>query len=211
MSEKLEIYKKLAEMQEILLATKINKSGKNTHNGARYYELEDLVPPVQLACKKVNCFTYFNFPYDEIIDGYKAELHLINLDDGGKLVFEVPFPVLEKVNNGMNIMQSEGAYLTYLRRYLLLDTFQLIEKEVIDASEQTNDDTTTDTNIKSKGIVMDERPSSLQKVIDKCHEEYSDEECNLQLLKKVSLKMFKNKEITKEERKEIYVYLESKK
>ena len=43
----------------------------------------------------------------------------------------------------MNIMQSEGAYLTYLRRYLLLDTFQLIEKEVIDASEQTNDDTTT--------------------------------------------------------------------
>ena len=176
------------------------------------YELEDLVPPVQLACKKVNCFTYFNFPYDEIIDGYKAELHLINLDDGGKLVFEVPFPVLEKVNNGMNIMQSEGAYLTYLRRYLLLDTFQLIEKEVIDASEQTNDDTTTDTNtVKSKGIVMDERPSSLQKVIDKCHEEYSDEECNLKLLKKVSLKMFKNKEITKAERKEIYEYLESKK
>ena len=206
---KLELYKKLAEMQEILLATKINKSGKNTHTGARYYELEDLVPPVQLACKKVNCLTHFNFPYDEVLDGYKAELHLIDLDDGEKLIFQVPFPVLEKVNNGMNIMQSEGAYLTYLRRYLLLDTFQLIEKEVIDASEQTNDDTTND-GVKSKGIVIEEKPSSLQKVINKCHTEYSEEECNTKLLLKVSLKMFKNKELTKEERKEIYEYLQGK-
>ena len=106
----------------------------------------------------------------------------------------------------MNIMQSEGAYITYLKRYLLLNTFDLMEKEVIDASNWDNTDDTRET----PSIVIDERPSALRKVIEKCHEDYSDEECNPKLLNKVSLRMLKDKEITKQERKEIFEYLKDK-
>jgi hypothetical protein len=206
MSEKMNIHEKLASMQSVLLATKINKSGQNKHNGAKYYELEDLLPPVKIVCKQHNVLTYFNFPYDLTMMGYRAELHLINLDDlNDKLIFEVPYPALEKINNGMNIMQSEGAYLTYLRRYLLLDTFDLLENEIIDASDWDNNDDT-----RTKGVVIDERPSSLQKVIDRCKKDYSEEECDVKLLNKVSLKMFKEKILTKQERTEIFEYLKEK-
>lgn len=202
--EQLNTYEKLASMQTILLATKINKSGINKHNGAKYYELEDLLPPVKIVCKQFNILSFFNFPYDADMMGYRAELHLKDLDSQQELIFEVPYPKLEKINNGMNIMQSEGAYITYLKRYLLLNTFDLIEKEIIDASNWDNDDDTTET------IVIDERPSSLQKVIDRCHQEFSEEECNAKLLNKVSLKMLKENLITKEERKEIFQYLKEK-
>lgn len=198
------IYEKLESMQTILLATKINKSGKNKHNGAEYYELEDLLPPVKIVCKQHNVLTYFNFPYDITMMGYRAELHLINLDNiDNNLIFEVPYPKLEKINNGMNIMQSEGAYITYLKRYLLLNTFDLIEKEIIDASNWDNNDDTRET----PSVVIDERPSALHKVIERCKQEHSDEECDVKLLNKVSLKMFKNKELTKQERTEIFEYL----
>lgn len=209
MSEKkMNIYEKLASMQTILLATKINKSGVNKHNGAKYYELEDLLPPVKIVCKQFNILTYFNFPYSTEIMGYKAELHLRDLDSNEELVFEVPYPELEKINNGMNIMQSEGAYITYLKRYLLLNTFDLLEKEIIDASNWDNNDDTRNINT---AIVIDERPAVLQKVIDRCHKDFSKEECNAKLLNKVSLKMLKENEISKAERKEIFEYLKEKK
>ena len=208
MSEKntneLHIYEKLAEMQNILLSSKIPKSGLNKHNGAKYYELEDLLPVVQIACRQMNVLSFFDFPYDIESMIYKAELHLINLDDlSQELTFNVPFPALEKINNGMNIMQSEGAYITYLKRYLLIDTFQLTEKEVIDSLEQSDEST--------KGIVIEEKPACLDIVIQECHKLYSEEECDVKLLNKVSLKLLKEKRITKTERKEIFEYLKNKK
>lgn len=204
--ENLHIYEKLAEMQNILLSSKIPKSGLNKHNGAKYYELEDLLPVVQIACRQMNVLSFFDFPYDAETMIYKAELHLLNLDDlTQKLTFNVPFPALEKINNGMNIMQSEGAYITYLKRYLLIDTFQLTEKEVIDSLEQSDELTT------ARGIVIEEKPSCLDTVIQACHELYSEEECDVKLLNKVSLKLLKENKITKAERKEIFEYLKNKK
>ena len=199
----MDMYSKLAEMQNILLATKITKSGKNTHNGARYYELEDLLPPVKIVCKQFGILSYFDFPYDKELMNYRALLHLRDLETHEELIFEVPYPVLEKINNGMNIMQSLGAYITYLKRYLLINTFDLMEKEIIDASNWDNDEDT-------RTVVVEEKPASLQKVIDKCKKEYSDEECNPKLLNKVSLKMLRDKEITQRERKEIFEYLKEK-
>lgn len=209
MSEKntMHIYEKLAEMQNILRATKIKKSGKNTHNRSEYHTLGDLLPPVQIACERLNVLTFFDFPYDAEVMRDKAELHLINLDNREEhLVFNVPYPELEKLNNGINIMQSEGAYITYLKRYLLIDTFQLNEEEVIDALESTDEVITNS----SRGIVIEEKPSCLNKVIEECHKLYSEEECDVKLLNKVSLKLLKEKKITKNERKEIFEYLKNK-
>ena len=46
----------------------------------------------------------------------------------------VPMPEVRELNGGMNIMQSEGAYITYLKRYLLTNMFLIMEKDVVDST-----------------------------------------------------------------------------
>lgn len=200
--KEMSIYEKLGKIQLELLEMPIKKSGKNKFSGFEYHELEDLLPPIILLLNKYGMMHYFNFPFDTVAMTQKAQLILKNLTNTHEeIVFDVPFPELESLNKGMNLMQSEGSYITYLKRYLLVNAFGIVEKEIIDATSKA------DNNNESSKIRIEEKPSALQKVIDRCHSDYSEKECNKKLLNNVSLKMFKEKEITKQERQEIYDYL----
>lgn len=216
MSEKIQdmnIYEKLTNMQNDLLETNIPKSGKNKFGGFDYYELDDLLPPILMLCKEYECSLFFNFPFDVEANCYKGVLNLIswsNSDD--KIIVEVPFPQLEKLPK-MNWAQSSGTYQTYMKRYLILHTFDIVEDEVIDASNYVEESTQKTANgngakqgtSKKKNITK--RPAVLKKVADKCAELYPDKECNKNLLNKVSMNMLRDKEISKDERREIYEYL----
>ena len=50
-----------------------------------------------------------------------------------------PMPEIREMNSKMNIVQSEGAYITYLKRYLLTNMFLIMEKDIIDADDQTKE------------------------------------------------------------------------
>lgn len=205
------IYEKLTRMQNELLQIPIDKSGKNAFGGFSYYTLDDLFPPIILLCEKYGATLFFNFPS---IDGIctHGELHLVNWNDkDDKIIVEVPFAELEKLPK-MNWAQSSGTYQTYMKRYLILHTFNIIEDEVIDASNPDEINDSKDVNDKgSLKIKKEKKPKSIQKVIAKCKEEHPEEECDSKLLNRVSLTMLKNKEITQKERKEIFEYLKNKK
>lgn len=191
------IYEKLALIQNELLAIPIAKSGKNKFGGFDYYELEDLIPPVIKLCIKYGCTPIFSFPTG------KGVLKLVNWEDKEDVIcIEVPFAELEKLPK-MNYAQSSGTYQTYMKRYLLLHMFQFCEGEIIDA---TNHEETNSVNFVKKPST----PKIVLKVQQRCKELYPDRECDKQLLNKVSMKMFKDKEITKEERGEIYKFVKSK-
>ena len=131
-TSRMSIYQKLTYIQNELLEVPIPKNGKNPFGGFSYYELEDLLPPILKLCKKYGCTLYFNFPS---IEGncYKGVLNLINWDDSSDIIkIEVPFPQLEKLPK-MNYAQVSGTYQTYMKRYLILHTFGIVEKEVIDS------------------------------------------------------------------------------
>lgn len=212
------IYQKLTNIQNDLLEINIPKSGKNSFGGFAYYELDDLLPPILMLCKQYSCTLYFNFPYDVEAQCYKGVLNLINWENkDDKILVEVPFPQLEKLPK-MNWAQSSGTYQTYMKRYLILHTFDIMEAEIIDSSahmgeltKETGND--NESKVKStpvqkkKKVNVTKKPVALQKVIDRCREENPDVECDKKLLNTTSLTMFKSNELTKKERAEIFEYL----
>lgn len=226
------IYQKLTYIQNDLLEIPIEKNGKNSFSNFSYYELEDLLPPILKLCKKYGCTLFFNFPlYDGECD--KGVLNLINWNDASDCIkVEVPFPQLEKLPK-MNYAQSSGTYQTYMKRYLILHTFDIVEKEVIDSGvieksskEKRKSSTKTKSTVKQsdnnnsvktenttttskKEVNQTDKPACLSKVIKKCHEMHGEKECDGKLLNKVSLQMFNDKEITLDERKAIFNYIKT--
>lgn len=124
------IYGKLANVQINLLKRKLPKSGYNKFGKFRYFELKDIMGPIIEECFKEGLVLTFSFMGDyailKIRDTSNAELLESN---------RVAVPELKEMNKGMNIMQSYGSYMTYLKRYLLLNTFLLDEDSFIDSDE----------------------------------------------------------------------------
>lgn len=208
------IYEKLTSIQFDLLDTEIKKSGKNNFGGFTYYELEDLLPPIIRLCKKYGCTLYFNFPTEMNGSCNRGQLHLVNWEDNNdRIIVEVPFAQLEKLPK-MNFAQSSGTYQTYMKRYLILHTFDIVESETIDAintetPRNTGKKTTPKKAVKKTAPKKVEKPKSLEKVIEKCNELYGEKDCDKAMLNKVSMSMAKSNEITLDERKEILTYLKS--
>lgn len=232
------IFQKLTYIQNDLLEMPIPKNGKNQFGGFTYYELEDLFPPILKLCKKYGCTLYFNFP---LLEGecHKGVLNLVNWNDKNDYIkVEIPFPKLEKLPK-MNYAQVSGTYQTYMKRYLILHTFDIVEKEVLD-SGVLEENIKKQTNTSKKPIKQSkkqipnkteeknkprqttkkqdktinktpEKPAVLDKVIERCQELHSEKECNDKLINRVSLQMFNDKEITLDERKAIFNYIKTMK
>jgi hypothetical protein len=185
-----------------LLECDIKKSGHNNYGGFDYHELRDILPPVNKLCYKYRCLTLVDFP-----DSETAILTLINADNKEDTIStHIPRPEL-KVLQRMNIMQSEGSYETYLRKYLYINMFDITERDTIDALADNNTDKPVQANNNSKQVKNKPKPACYDKIRAKCHELYPDEECDKKLLNKVSFNMVKSKELTPNEREEFYNYL----
>lgn len=123
------IYKKINKIQMELLKKQLKKTGRNTFSKYTYFELEDILPSIMEKANKENIMLTFRFTEKE------AELHIVDIITGEKFVNVVPVPEIRALNGGMNIIQSAGAFMTYMKRYLLLNTFGICEKSIIDSDE----------------------------------------------------------------------------
>ena len=122
------IYKKLSVVQRNLLKRDIPKSGKNKFGGFEYYELSDLLPALIDECSKEGLAFLFSFTEE------KALIHVYDVDnENSEITNCVIVPELKELNSKMNIVQSYGSYITYLKRYLLLNTFLIGESSYIDS------------------------------------------------------------------------------
>lgn len=134
MSENCTVYRRIAEVQKELMQKTIPKSGKNKFGGFTYYELEDILPPIFKECFKRELVLDFTFTQTEAI------LKVRDWNTPGEVAStRVPMPEIREMNAKMNIVQSEGAYITYLKRYLLTNMFLIMEKDIIDAEDQTRE------------------------------------------------------------------------
>ena len=102
------IYEKLGNIQLQLLDTEISKSGYNKFGDFKYYELNDLLPSIIRLCGENKCVSYFSTEDDDVF------LHLVDLESGDSIVLNMAMPPLEKLPK-MNLMQSKGAYITYIK------------------------------------------------------------------------------------------------
>lgn len=190
------IYQKIAGIQKNLLQKELPKSGYNKFGNFKYYELEDILPTIFRECYNQELFIEFSFTNE------LAQLKIRNWNEPGESVItSVPMPGIVPLNKGMNIMQSEGSYITYLKRYLLINMFLIVEKDVVDSD-----------NVKhaaSKRTEKVEATGAVQKIREYIHKKDSSLEITPSMINTHRLKLFKDGELTKAENKEAYTWFKN--
>lgn len=188
------IHQKIARIQKNLMAMKLPKSGENKFANFKYYELEDILPAIFKECYNQELFLEFSFSLDE------AQLKVRNWNEPGESVItSVPMPEIVPLNRGMNIMQSEGSYITYLKRYLLINLFLIMEKDVVDAIPQNNS--------VSESVVASD---PVQKVREYIHSKDSTLEITPLMINQNRQKMVNTGKLTKEESKIVFEWFKKK-
>ena len=122
------IYMKIAEVNHKLICTEVKKSGFNKFGNFAYYELEDLLPTIEQSCYENGLLMQFQF------DNSKAVIRFINTDNPKETYSNsIPLQSRELPNlPKMNEFQVYGSMMTYYKRYLLLNTFNISERSIID-------------------------------------------------------------------------------
>lgn len=195
MASRQKIHQKIARIQKNLMGMKLPKSGENKFANFKYYELEDILPAIFKECYNQELFLEFSFSLDE------AQLKVRNWNEPGESVItSVPMPEIVPLNRGMNIMQSEGSYITYLKRYLLTNLFLIMENDVVDAIPQNNS--------VSESVVASD---PVQKVREYIHSKDSTLEITPLMINQNRQKMVKTGKLTKEESKIVFEWFKKKK
>lgn len=188
------IHQKIARIQKNLMAMKLPKSGENKFANFKYYELEDILPAIFKECYNQELFLEFSFSLEE------AQLKVRNWNEPGESVItSVPMPEIVPLNRGMNIMQSEGSYITYLKRYLLTNLFLIMEKDVVDAIPQNN-------NVSESVVASD----PVQKVREYIHKKDSTLEITPLRINQNRQKMVNTGMLTKEESKIVFEWFKKR-
>lgn len=126
------IHRRLAEVHQELKNMKIEKTGHNKHKGFKYYELDDIIGPITDQCYKHEISLEFSFVEETAI------LKLVDWNNPKEyLVFRIGLPeiVTPEKNPNNQIIQTIGANISYLQRYLLKLAFPVLsDKDVIDST-----------------------------------------------------------------------------
>lgn len=132
------IYEKIQEIRCELQNIVLKKSGKNKFAGYEYFELKDFLPTINELMKKYKITSTVSF--SDI-----AVLTLINIEKPEEReIFTSP---MSSANlKGCHEVQNLGAVQTYLRRYLYVNAFEIVESDPLEAT--TGQDNKSD-NVKT--------------------------------------------------------------
>ena len=121
------IYSKMQKARCEFQEKPLKKSGHNQFAGYRYFELGDFLPTINSLLEKYNLCSNISF------DNEMATLTIVNAENTDeKLVFTSP---MSNANlKGCHDVQNLGAVQTYLRRYLWVNAFEIVESDGLDAT-----------------------------------------------------------------------------
>ena len=108
--------------------TELKKSGKNKFAGYQYFELGDFLPAIQTICNEVGICGHITF-YTDI-----AILSITDMDDASQFI-EFKCPMSTAALKGCHEVQNMGAVLTYIRRYLWVNAFEIVEHDSLDSAK----------------------------------------------------------------------------
>lgn len=161
------IYQKIQAVKKELAERELKKSGENSYSGFKYYELGDFLPSIIELCQKYELFTQITFTNDTgilyIIDAstpvpkqgengqWKEEYRLVT--------YTAPMRDLEL--KGANAIQALGGVQTYLRRYLYMNAFDIVEADMFDSVAF------------EKKKKKKEEAGELEEIISKCKSEFA--------------------------------------
>ncbi len=121
------IYEKINEVKLTLQTASLKKSGWNDYSGYAYFELGDILPVIVSTCDKIKLHTSVSFAVDlatlTITDIEKPEDRIV-----------VTSPMSTAKLKACHEVQNLGAVETYIRRYLYVAAFDVVEHDALDAT-----------------------------------------------------------------------------
>jgi hypothetical protein len=120
------VYKKLQEARLKLQAMPLTKSGKNKFAGYEYFELSDFMPAIQKICGELGLCGVVSFNHEY------ATLTIYDTDGEGFINFGSPMS--SAALKGCHEVQNLGAVQSYLRRYLWVNAFEIVEHDALDST-----------------------------------------------------------------------------
>ena len=126
------IYSKMQKARCEFQEKPLKKSGHNKFAGYHYFELGDFLPTINSLLEKYNLCSNISFDND------MATLTIVNAENTDeKLVFTSPMSNASL--KGCHDVQNLGAVQTYLRRYLWVNAFEIVESDGLDATTGKDD------------------------------------------------------------------------
>lgn len=122
------VYKKLQDARIKLQNTALKKSGHNKFAGYYYFELGDFLPAIQKICSEIGLCGVVSF------DPTMAYLTIYDVDGTDKGFLTFTSPMSSAALKGCHDVQNLGAVQTYLRRYLWVNAFEIVEHDALDAT-----------------------------------------------------------------------------
>lgn len=121
------VHKKLMQARIKLQGMELKKSGENKFAGYKYFELGDFLPQTMQIFSDLDLASVVSF------DNEFARLCITDCEDGTTIT--ITSPMAEANLKGAHPIQNLGAVESYQRRYLWLCAMEIVEHDIIDASE----------------------------------------------------------------------------
>lgn len=190
------IYEKLARMQNEMHYIGFKKTGSNKFLKAKYFKLDDLLKELIPLTIKYETTLIFSFTSDGV-------LKLKDWDpEKGEISIRVPFPEF-KVSDPNKLTQNIGGAITYLKRYLLMNMFLIMEKDIVD-SNTNNTGVKKETNTSKKEVSESVTGDPVQKVREYIHSKDKTIEITPLMVNQNRMKMVKSGDLTKDESKIVF-------
>lgn len=125
------IFEKLNEARLRFQNANVKKSGANKFAGYTYYELADILPFINQIANELKFCCVLNY------NSELATLDFCDLEKDEKITFTVPMSSASL--KGAMEVQNTGAVITYLKRYLYQNCFEIVEDDALDITMNPNE------------------------------------------------------------------------
>lgn len=124
------VFEKLNEARLQFQNANVKKSGQNKYAGYTYYELADMLPAINKIAKDLKFCCVVNFTSD------LAALSFVDCENNEKIDFTSPM-ASANLKGAMEV-QNTGAVITYIKRYLYQNCFEIVESDMLDGTMDSN-------------------------------------------------------------------------
>lgn len=145
------IYEKLMNARVALKAAGMKQSGNNSYAGYTYFDLADMLPQITAIEAEYKMLSVVRFG-EEL-----ATLTIYNTEAPDENI-EFSSPMSTANLKGCHEVQNLGAVETYIRRYLYLVAYEIVECEVLD-KVQGKPDALGEAKTSGNGKPIDSTPS----------------------------------------------------
>lgn len=122
------VYQKLAEARYRLKAAGLKQSGKNKGVGYTYFDLQDILPQTTQIERELGLLSAVSFTETE------GTLTVTNTENPEESII-FSSPIRDAELRGCHPVQNLGAIETYVRRYLYLLAYEIVETEALDLTQ----------------------------------------------------------------------------